>query len=105
MVSKSTSKKTAVKKSVAKKSVAKKAVKVATPRKQAKGLGRGLGALLGEDVAIAQVIRGDSLSESVLSPGHDKAQGTAAVEEKSNTTNTLRLNQLKAGKYQPRTHM
>ena len=94
MVSKSTSKKT----------VAKKAVKAA-PRKQAKGLGRGLGALLGDDVAIAQVIRGDAVQETVSDVAEVDKSETELTTTKSNSTGSLQLNQLKAGKYQPRTRM
>lgn len=94
MVSKSTSKKTA----------AKKAVKTA-PRKQAKGLGRGLGALLGDDVAIAQVIRGDAVQETVSDVAEVDKSETELTTTKSNSTGSLQLNQLKAGKYQPRTRM
>lgn len=94
MVSKSTSKKTA----------AKKAVKAA-PRKQAKGLGRGLGALLGDDVAIAQVIRGDAVQETVSDVAEVDKSETELTTTKSNSTGSLQLNQLKAGKYQPRTRM
>ncbi|MDO5666871.1 MAG: ParB/RepB/Spo0J family partition protein [Alcaligenaceae bacterium] len=96
MINKSASKKTAAKKIVAKKTIAKKA---AAPRKQAKGLGRGLGALLGDDIGITQVIRGDASLETVT----DKDQATTAND--TNAGNTLQLKQLRAGKYQPRTKM
>ena len=57
-----------VNKSASQKTVAKKATKKAVKkvaRKQAKGLGRGLSALLGDDVAITQVIRGDAPVETI----------------------------------------
>ena len=95
MVSKSTSKKT----------TAKKAIKVASPRKQAKGLGRGLGALLGDDVAIAQVIRGDAAPDTVSKISDSSKSGTDSAVVQKSSTNSLQLNQLKAGKYQPRTRM
>lgn len=107
MVNKSASKKTAsktpvTKKTVAKKTVAKKVVKkAAAPRKQAKGLGRGLGALLGDDIGITQVIRGDATLDGVMAG--DSA--TAKTETPQNASNSLALKQLRAGKYQPRTKM
>lgn len=103
MTSKSTSKKT-----TAKKTTAKKAVKTAAPRKLAKGLGRGLSALLGDDVAIAQVIRGDAGDpvQTAVSEMADSAKShTESVMAHQNQSNSLQLKQLKAGKYQPRSHM
>lgn len=100
MVSKSTSKKT-----TAKKTTAKKAVKVAAPKKQVKGLGRGLSALLGDDIAIAQVIRGEAAQgkvTEVVDLVKDQAESSTTQQ---NSSNSLHLKQLKAGKYQPRTRM
>lgn len=93
MVSKSTSKKTTAKKTVK-----------AAPRKQVKGLGRGLGALLGDDIAIAQVIRGDTVQDTV-DEITDLNMNQEAELVQQNGTYDLSLNQLKAGKYQPRTRM
>lgn len=110
MVNKSASKKTASKTTVAKKAVAKKATpkkvaKKATTRRQAKGLGRGLGALLGDDIGITQVIKGDATLEAVSIASNTKegSENTSIVQQTA--TNSLQLKQLRAGKYQPRTKM
>lgn len=92
-----------VSKSTSKKMTAKKTVKAA-PRKQTKGLGRGLGALLGDDIAIAQVIRGDVVQDTVDEIS-DLGMNQEAEVVQQNSTNSLSINQLKAGKYQPRTRM
>lgn len=105
MISKSISKKTTAKKTTAKKTTAKKATKTVAPRKLAKGLGRGLSALLGDDVAIAQVIRGDAVQETVTLIADPVQTQTESVTVGHNQSNSLQLKQLKAGKYQPRTRM
>lgn len=97
MVNKSASQKTAAKKAT------KKAVKKVA-RKQAKGLGRGLSALLGDDVAITQVIRGDAPVETINKTSTQDASTNNAPAQTS-STNTLQIKVLKAGKYQPRTRM
>lgn len=95
-----------VNKSVSKKTAAKKAVKkVAAPKKQAKGLGRGLSALLGDDIAIAQVIRGDAPAEITANKAAPDTKVSETSTEQSKASNSLLLKQLRAGKYQPRTKM
>lgn len=97
MVTRTASKKTTSKKTAAKKATA--------PKRQAKGLGRGLSALLGDDVGLAQVIRGDAVVDSATTVSV-ATEKTAVIDGNSiNSPNTLNLKQLKAGKYQPRTRM
>ena len=97
MVTRTASKKTTSKKTAAKKATA--------PKRQAKGLGRGLSALLGDDVGLAQVIRGDAVVDSATTVSV-ATEKTAVIDGNSiNSPNTLNLIQLKAGKYQPRTRM
>lgn len=110
MVNKSASKKTASKTTVAKKAVAKKATpkkvaKKATTRRQAKGLGRGLGALLGDDIGITQVIKGDATLEAVSIAANTTEGSENTSMAQQTATNSLQLKQLRAGKYQPRTKM
>ena len=101
MLNKLTSKKT-----VAKKAIKKATAKKAAPRKQTKGLGRGLGALLGDDIAIAQVIRGDAaIEKSVAETAQSQTTAVDLVDTIQKEPNTLHLKQLKAGKYQPRTRI
>ena len=97
MVTRTASKKTTSKKTAAKKATA--------PKRQAKGLGRGLSALLGDDVGLAQVIRGDAVVDSATTVSV-ATEKTAVIDGNSiNSPNALNLKQLKAGKYQPRTRM
>ncbi|SUA56145.1 ParB/RepB/Spo0J family partition protein [Oligella urethralis] len=104
MVNKSVSKKTASKTTVAKKTSAKKAtIKATAAKKQAKGLGRGLSALLGDDIGIAQVLRGEATVDSGTKATTEVA--TPQSEGEASSTNTLQLKQLRAGKYQPRSKM
>lgn len=104
MVNKSVSKKTASKTTVAKKTSAKKAtIKATAAKKQAKGLGRGLSALLGDDIGMAQVLRGEATVDSGTKATTEVA--TPQSEGEASSTNTLQLKQLRAGKYQPRSKM
>ncbi|WP_246823941.1 ParB/RepB/Spo0J family partition protein [Oligella sp. HMSC05A10] len=104
MVNKSVSKKTASKTTVAKKTSAKKAtIKATAAKKQAKGLGRGLSALLGDDIGLAQVLRGEATVDSGTKATTEVA--TPQSEGEASSTNTLQLKQLRAGKYQPRSKM
>lgn len=112
MVSKSATKKTTSKTTVAKrttaakKTSAKKAtIKSTVAKKQAKGLGRGLGALLGDDISMTQVIRGDATLDSVATNVDTPVAAPSEAIAPQSTTNTLQLKQLRAGKYQPRTKM
>ena len=104
MVNKSVSKKTASKTTVAKKTSAKKAtIKATAAKKQAKGLGRGLSALLGDDIGMAQVLRGEATVDSGTKATTEVA--TPQSEGEASSTNPLQLKQLRAGKYQPRSKM
>ncbi|WP_141743418.1 ParB/RepB/Spo0J family partition protein [Oligella sp. HMSC09E12] len=104
MVNKSVSKKTASKTTVTKKTSAKKAtIKATAAKKQAKGLGRGLSALLGDDIGMAQVLRGEATVDSGTKATTEVA--TPQSEGEASSTNTLQLKQLRAGKYQPRSKM
>lgn len=85
------------------KSTSKKVAKKAAVKKQAKRLGRGLSSLLGDDIAIAEVIRGDAAGEKTTKAAATESQATEST--KAQAPNTLSLSKLKAGKYQPRTRM
>lgn len=106
MVNKSVSKKTASKTTVAKKTSAKKAtIKATAAKKQAKGLGRGLSALLGDDIGMAQVLRGEATVDSGTKATTEVATPQSEGEASAAITNTLQLKQLRAGMYQPRSKM